>query len=224
MATVFLLTRNKHWLDETILHLSGNGFVTKIVDGYDALESIAREGIPDVLLLDTFSLSHEELTQASTYSKAKSLPILSVLDESILKENHIDVSVGDFVSFPFSNAEIAIRIGRLVHNLQSPQSEDVIFSGGLVIDQRKYEVLLDGDKIFLTYKEYELLRLLASSPGQVFTREDLLSKVWGYDYFGGTRTVDVHIRRLRGKVEHPARTFIETVWNVGYRFKENITI
>ena len=224
MATVFLLTRNEQWLKETISYLAGNGFVTKVANGYNVLESMAREEIPDVLLLDAFSLSDEELAQVSMFSKVKVLPILSVLDESILQGNRIDLSLGDFVSFPFSNSEIVIRIGRLLHGKQVPQSGDMISSDGLIIDQRKYEVLLDGDKIFLTYKEYELLRLLASSPGQVFTREELLSKVWGYDYFGGARTVDVHIRRLRGKIEHPARAFIETVWNVGYRFKQNITI
>ena len=76
-----------------------------------------------------------------------------------------------------------------------------------------------GRRVTLTYKEFQLLALLASNPGRVYTREALLSQVWGYDYLGGTRTVDVHVRRLRSKVESPGRSFIETIWNVGYRFK-----
>ena len=94
----------------------------------------------------------------------------------------------------------------------------MISLGDLVINQSRYEVTISDIRIMLTFKEYELLRLFASSPGTVFTREQLLSKIWGYDYFGGTRTVDVHIRRLRSKIEDANHTFIETVWNVGYRF------
>ncbi len=75
-------------------------------------------------------------------------------------------------------------------------------------------------RIDLTFKEYELLRLMASHPGRVFTREALLNEVWGYHYFGGTRTVDVHIRRLRSKIEDSDHAFIETVWQVGYRLKD----
>ncbi|MQF83057.1 response regulator transcription factor [SAR202 cluster bacterium AD-802-E10_MRT_200m] len=181
---------------------------------------------PDLLLLDAFSISDEELLAVLAFSKDKCYPTLAVLDEPILNMDNVKLSVSDFVLFPFSNLEIVTRIRKLLHAKLLPPSysREVIYVDGLKIDQRKYDVLLDGNKIFLTYKEYELLRLLASSPGQVFSREELLSKVWGYDYFGGTRTVDVHIRRLRGKVEHPARTFIETIWNVGYRFKERTDI
>ena len=76
-----------------------------------------------------------------------------------------------------------------------------------------------GRKVLLTFKEYELLKLLASTPGRVYSRDKLLDQVWGYQYFGGTRTVDVHVRRLRSKIEDASHTFIETVRNVGYRFR-----
>ena len=93
--------------------------------------------------------------------------------------------------------------------------------GDISIYPQRYEVLLSGRKVFLTYKEYQLLLLLAASPGQVFTRDFLLNRIWGYDYFGGTRTVDVHIRRLSSKIEDADHTFVETVWNVGYRFRSD---
>ena len=83
----------------------------------------------------------------------------------------------------------------------------------------RYDVMMAGRRVPLTYKEFQLLVLLASNPGRVYTREALLSQVWGYDYLGGTRTVDVHIRRVRSKIEDPDHTFVETIWNVGYRFK-----
>ena len=87
------------------------------------------------------------------------------------------------------------------------------------IDLERYDVTVAGRRVSLTYKEFQLLVLLASNPGRVYSRESLLSQVWGYDYLGGTRTVDVHVRRLRSKIEAPGRSFIETIYLVGYRFR-----
>ena len=95
----------------------------------------------------------------------------------------------------------------------------MIKCGGLIIDLARCEVTVSGVTVELTFKEYELLKFLASNKGRVFTREALLNKVWGYDYYGGDRTVDVHIRRLRSKIEVSDYSFIETVRNIGYRFK-----
>ncbi|MBH66103.1 MAG: hypothetical protein CL784_06280 [Chloroflexi bacterium] len=99
------------------------------------------------------------------------------------------------------------------------ETANIIVHGELVIDCDRYEVTRSGRKVDLTYKEYELLKYLASNPGRVFSRESLLRSVWEYDYFGGTRTVDVHIRRLRSKIDDVSNHFIETQWNVGYRFR-----
>jgi DNA-binding response OmpR family regulator len=93
--------------------------------------------------------------------------------------------------------------------------------GDLQIDTSSYEVTIRGSRIGLRFKEYELLKLLAENPGRVFSRDALLNQIWGYEYFGGTRTVDVHIRRLRSKMEDAEHNFIETIWNVGYRFRES---
>jgi len=98
----------------------------------------------------------------------------------------------------------------------------LIKHGDLLIDLPKYEVRQAGRLIVLTLKEYELLCLMASNPGRVFTRETLLNKIWGYNYYGGARTVDVHIRRLRSKIEDGGHSFIETVRGVGYKFKESV--
>ena len=100
----------------------------------------------------------------------------------------------------------------------------MIRAGDLVIDLANCEVRVEGKIVELTFKEYELLKFLAKDRGRVFTREALLNKVWGYDYFGGDRTVDVHVRRLRSKIELSGQTFIETVRNIGYRFKKDITV
>ncbi|MSP23201.1 MAG: winged helix family transcriptional regulator [Dehalococcoidia bacterium] len=95
----------------------------------------------------------------------------------------------------------------------------MIRHGALVIDLERYKVTLEAEVVDLTYKEYELLRFLASNPGKPFTREVLLNQVWGYDYYGGSRTVDVHIRRIRAKIENREQ-YIDTIRNVGYRFIE----
>ena len=112
-----------------------------------------------------------------------------------------------------------MRLRRLLDRHAVPDSPDVIRQGALAIDTAGYRVFVDGTLVELTFKEYELVRFLATHPNRVYTRETLLDKVWGYDYFGGARTVDVHIRRIRSKIEVGGHTFIETVRSVGYCFR-----
>jgi DNA-binding winged helix-turn-helix (wHTH) protein len=113
-------------------------------------------------------------------------------------------------------ARLRLVIGRTSQTLPQPQNE--IRSGGLVINEAAYSARLSGRALDLTFKEFELLKFLAQHPGRVFTRAQLLQEVWGYDYFGGTRTVDVHVRRLRAKLGTENEELIGTVRNVGYRF------
>ncbi|MFW6056446.1 MAG: winged helix-turn-helix domain-containing protein, partial [Chloroflexota bacterium] len=125
----------------------------------------------------------------------------------------------DFLVLPATDSELQVRVARLVS--VSPVSGNQIARGDLAIDVESCEVSLGGHLIELTYKEYELLKFLAANPGRVHSRETLLDRVWGYDYYGGDRTVDVHIRRLRGKIEDANHTYIDTVRNVGYRFRKD---
>ncbi len=127
--------------------------------------------------------------------------------------------VNDFVMLPADAEELITRARLVLKRTGAQDGADVIRSGELVINPTTYEVLLRGRRITLRFKEYELLRLLATNLGRVYTREILLRQIWGYDYFGGTRTADVHARRLRSKIENGVDSFIETIWNVGYRFK-----
>ena len=143
------------------------------------------------------------------------VPILLVLGESGLAAVNPEWGVADIVLAAAGPAEFDVRI-RLAVTLET--AGGVVNAGGLIIDESAYHASLNGTPLDLTYTEFELLKYLAQHPGRVFTRETLLSDVWGYDYYGGTRTVDVHVRRLRAKlgVEHEA--LIGTVRNVGYRF------
>jgi DNA-binding winged helix-turn-helix (wHTH) protein len=120
---------------------------------------------------------------------------------------------------PCTPEEVVERLKLAMSRNAPVEGPNTITHGELVIDCDRYEVTLRGRKLDLTYKEYELLKYLASNPGRVFSREALLRSVWQYDYFGGTRTVDVHIRRLRSKIDDVNHHFIETQWNVGYRFR-----
>ena len=128
------------------------------------------------------------------------------------------------ITMPTSEKDLLTRIYICFYqsNLQNEniKEEKVINQGLLQIDTEKYLVTLEGKKIDLTFKELELLKVLSSNPGRVFSRENLLKNIWDYDYYGGTRTVDVHVRRLRRKIEDHKYNFIETIWNVGYKFNE----
>jgi DNA-binding response OmpR family regulator len=127
--------------------------------------------------------------------------------------------IDDFVLHSAPPEEGVARVRRAIWRKSGAEGGQVLHRGDLTIDQASYKVFVSGHPVELTFKEYELLRFLAITPGTVCTRERLLSQVWGYDFYGGARTVDVHIRRLRSKIEDAGHTFIETVRNVGYRFR-----
>ncbi|NDD52237.1 MAG: DNA-binding response regulator, partial [Actinobacteria bacterium] len=117
------------------------------------------------------------------------------------------------------DARIRVAIGKLqALRIQADPTSGEIKSGDVIIDEKSYTAKIKGRALDLTYKEFELLKYLAQHPGRVFTRSQLLQEIWGYDYFGGTRTVDVHIRRLRSKLGSEFEAIIGTVRNVGYRF------
>lgn len=128
----------------------------------------------------------------------------------------------DFCLTPLQPREFTARVAHaLARSGRGPDKPNLIEYGPLVLNVETYQALIDDDTMELTYMEYELLKFLASHPGQVFTRETLLSRVWGYDYFGGARTVDVHVRRLRAKLGDDHAALIQTVRSVGYSFGES---
>ena len=147
-------------------------------------------------------------------------PVLLVVTEGGLSAIHADWKIADIVLNTAGPAELDARIRLAIDHNQADHGGNRIQTSGLVIDEASYSAKLFGRPLDLTYKEFELLRFLALHPGRVFSREQLLSEVWGYDYFGGTRTVDVHIRRLRAKLGE-LEQLIGTVRNVGYRFDQS---
>jgi len=177
---------------------------------------------PDVIALDFTSpkdFKVEAVFRAFRKDRfLKETPVFVILPEDGIQLLDNLPGVGDFIMTPFNGAELVARVKALLKKVVPTDFKDLIKVDDLVIDVNRYEVLLNGSKMELTFKEYELLKFLASNKGRVYSRDQLLDKIWGYDYYGGTRTVDVHIRRLRSKIEDRKHTFIETVRNIGYKF------
>lgn len=192
---------------------------------FTPLQNGIREAVgirqPDIIYLEiSGDISDSEIRNLLRKIKAgKDLPVIAILSPDTLDRTQTDIDVDDFLVEPYDIPELVFRTKRLLKDDTGTDSRERIRCDGLTIDLATCEVNIDGQLMELTFKEYELLKLLAGSPGRVFTRETLLDKIWGYDYFGGDRTVDVHIRRLRSKIETGDNTFIETVRNIGYRFK-----
>jgi DNA-binding response OmpR family regulator len=139
------------------------------------------------------------------------------LDELDLRDDLYD----DFCLDPFHPRELEARLRHLFFRSGSGTAPELVEYGSLRLNLETYQAVIDGEPLDLTYMEYELLKFLAQHPGKVFTRETLLSRVWGYEYYGGARTVDVHIRRLRAKLGEEHASLIATVRSVGYRFGQS---
>ncbi|MFC2010620.1 response regulator transcription factor [Chloroflexota bacterium] len=179
-------------------------------------EKISRK-TPDLVLLELDGLP-EAWELARWMKQDTSVPIIALVSRDTIDSMDGDTAIDDFLISPYDAKELKLRIKRLLNGSDHGDDEAVIRRGNLTIDQNKCEVSVKGSPVILTFREYELLKFLASNPGRVFTRDALLNEVWGYDYYGGDRTVDVHIRRLRSKIESSEHVFIETVRNIGYKF------
>jgi two-component system alkaline phosphatase synthesis response regulator PhoP len=222
LPKVFIIANESEQAKKLRAELAQRDFDCLIVPYNDeAIEQIVRQS-PGVMLLDADEAptGSEAWELAQRIRQDMNIPLIALMSRE--KLNGLDSSVDDFVVKPYEAKEVTVRINRILRQKGDIDSEDIIRCGDLVIDLAKYEVSLNGELIMLTFREYQLLKFLASNKGKVFTREALLNKVWGWDYYGGDRTVDVHIRRLRSKIEDPTHTFIETVRNIGYRLRENL--
>ncbi len=149
-------------------------------------------------------------------------PIVVVVSADRIREVEMrDELFDEFIVFPFTDGELGIRLGHIFWKEGKNRSPDLLSSGPLLVNTDTYQALLDGKPMDLTFMEYELLKFFVLNQGKVFTRHALLSRVWGYEYYGGARTVDVHVRRLRAKLGEEHAGLIQTVRSVGYRFGLN---
>ena len=172
----------------------------------------------DVILVDArFDLASAKSLCKILTTTGITVPLILILTEGGLTAVSADWGANDVVLESAGPAEVDARVRLVIGRMAQADSASKIQASGVVIDEASYSAKVHGRPLDLTFKEFELLRFFATHPSRVFTREQLLSEVWGYDYFGGTRTVDVHVRRLRAKLGD-LESLIGTVRNVGYRF------
>lgn len=221
LPRISILVTRQEPVEPLIRWLSGAGYpLTELP--YAVVEDLhARIPDSDVLLIQTDRpRSDLPVVMDELHSRGfRHAPSVIVLTGSDAIAN-LDVTRGidDFICAPYNIHEFELRIRNVLWRRHSVQIQDLIVRGDLLINLGNYEVTIRGKAIDLTLKEYELLKHLARHRGRVFTRDELLTAVWGYDYFSGTRTVDVHVRRLRMKIERHGVHIITTVRGVGYKF------
>ena len=222
MSTLLLLTSALQPSAEVLPGLSLLGHQVKILPAEGSALLEAPDS--DLLLIDgRQDLAHARDLCRLIRTTGSDAPVLVVVTEGGLSVVAADWGMDDVLVDTCGPAELEARlrlaVGRLAarRDADDPESH-LIRSGEVTVDESTYTAKLGGRPLDLTFKEFELLKYLVQHPGRVFTREQLLQEVWGYDYFGGTRTVDVHVRRLRAKLGPDNETLIGTVRNVGYRF------
>ena len=197
--------------------LSQSGINYSVIATKSDIEKIDTDNLPQIYLIDCNNLDLTQIQYALEQCHITKTPTLLLIWGFESNLNHMNYD--DFIMMPSNNFELLIRVKKLISKSKAISDPNLINVRGLTINKSTYEVTVYNQRIPLRFKEYEMLVLMATNVGKVYSREDLLSQIWGYDYFGGIRTVDVHIRRLRSKIEDGENIFIETVWNVGYRFK-----
>ena len=218
MERVLIITADNKTLVPLQDKIVASGYDCATASYDDAQELIDRQS-PNLVLVDSSSHFDTPAWQfIVSIKKKKNLPVIALVAVENFSSLDNFNGVDDFIIYPYDDTELLLRIKRLLRKAREADNGEKIRCDGLTIDLATCEVTVDGRKADLTFKEYELLKLMASNRGRVFTREALLDKIWGYDYYGGDRTVDVHMRRLRSKIEDVNHTYIETVRNIGYRF------
>lgn len=225
---VLVVDDEEHIVELIKFNLEGNGY--EVVEAYDGIKAIelSKEEKVDIVILDLMLPGIDGIEVCRSLRKnpdTEKIPIimLTARSEETDKVLGLEIGADDYITKPFSVRELIARMKAVLRRSSDNKKEakKVIKINDIIIDIEKHEVTRNNDKIELTLKEFELLRILAENRGKVLSRNMLLDEVWGYDYFGETRTVDVHIRHLRKKIEENDKSpkYIETIRGVGYKMK-----
>lgn len=202
--------------EESFPPLAGKRPAPEPIKFSDATPELLSRRLADVIVVDGRGRPEEAAGLIRKLRGEVEAPFVVVLDDDSLPGFDWNTGAADFLTDRCTTPELDARLKRVV-NPAEEESSEVIKRGEININRERFEVKVRGETLDLTFKEFELIAYLAQRPGRVCSRSALLSEVWGYDFFGGTRTVDVHVRRLRAKLGNEAH-MIETVRNVGYRF------
>ncbi len=205
------------------MYLDDDYEVFVVHDGGSVINKI-NEVNPALVVLDIMLPVMDGLEVCKEIRRKWNIPIimLTAKGEEIDKILGLELGADDYITKPFSPREMAARIKAVLRRTHSPgKQEHFLQYPGLFLDAESHLVKINGQAVELTPKEFEMLWLMAANPGKVFSRDNLLDKVWGFDFFGGTRAVDSQVKRLRRKMENvpDAPTYIHTVWGVGYKFE-----
>lgn len=223
MNKILIVDDDENICELLTLYLEKEGYTVVCAnDGLDALDLYKDEN-PDLIILDIMLPGMDGKDVCKQIKRKDDVPILmlSAKAETFDKVLCLELGADDYVVKPFEAKELVARVKAIIRRTKSNQSgySDLKFTD-LVISKNTYTVLLKDKQIELPLKEFELLHMMASNPNSVFTRDMLLERVWGFDFFGDSRTVDVHIKRLREKINLPGVNWqLKTVWGVGYKFE-----
>ena len=221
--SILIVEDDKNIADLIRLYLEKEGMVCHVAgDGLEGLEKFHAVQ-PDLVMLDIMLPSMDGWSVCRKIRETSKTPIIMLTAKGELEDkvSGLEMGADDYITKPFETKEVLARIHAVLRRFgEEEQMEKKISFDRLVVNLDSYELLVDGKRVDTPPKELELLFHLASSPNRVFTRNQLLDEVWGFDYFGDSRTVDVHIKRLREKLEGVSSQWsLKTVWGVGYKFE-----
>lgn len=222
MASILIVDDNKQIVDVLSKYSENEGYKIFVAyNGYDGLAIFEKEN-PDIILLDVMLPDIDGFSICKKIRETSNVPIIMITARSddFEKIMGLDIGADDYIIKPFSNAEVMARVRAMLRRSKL-DSKNVVEFDNIYANFEEYDVKIAGKKVNLTRKEFEILWLLLNNQNKVFSREKLLDVVWGFDYFGDTRTVDSHIKRLRAKLdEHEHNNWsLNTIWGVGYKFE-----
>ncbi len=235
MRKVLVVDDDPNIVEVLRLYFDKEGFaVISCLSGDSAYETFLK-AVPDIVILDLMLPGKDGYDICREIRKVSDVPIimLTARTDTLDKVVGLELGADDYVQKPFEPKELLARVKAVLRRLDKKdtnittasdkkESAEVISYDGLIVDKARYVVLVNKEEVDMPPKELELLFFLATNPNRVFTREQLLENVWGYDFYGESRTVDVHIKRIREKIEDANRVVnwqIKTVWGVGYKFE-----
>ena len=221
MAAILIVEDDGNIRELLRLYLEREGYeITEAANGEEGVE-LWRKINPDMILLDVMMPIMDGWQVCKIIRKESKVPIIimTAKGETFDKVNGLEMGADDYIVKPLEMREVIARVRAIFRRL-APEDSGKISFDKLTVDKQAYDLIVDGKRVDAPPKEIELLYFLASNPNRVFTRAQLLDDVWGFDYFGDTRTVDVHVKRLREKLEGVSDKWdLKTVWGVGYKFE-----
>lgn len=227
MKKILIIEDDEHIVELLKFNVENNGYlVSTASDGNDGYNKAVND-LPDLILLDLMLPGIDGIdicNKLKNKDRTKDIPIIMLTAKGHETDKILGLEIGadDYIVKPFSVRELMARIKVIFRRYSKETSNSgaaKIVIGDIEIDNEKHEVRKNGELIKLTLKEYQLLEYLAENRGKVLSRNSLLDRIWGYDYFGETRTVDVHVRHLRRKIDDPNAEIIETIRGVGYKIR-----